>query len=246
MKKSLLLLPLIAMSLCACVKTDELYPNDAYNHTEFDLNYYTEWNNVDELKIRDEKVASPTISSASGLDQSEIEYAEEQKLCSNNSAFSYGFLSRLYDGRISCGGLYQKSRVQLCKTGFATFFPKQLKEASNFSMALRGGTTLEKSLRDNLIVDFEVSFYIHITNSDEYDKVTYKFDDVKTITDFGGDTNVYKFRLTESIKDAVAMSLTFDLDDERYPNLSDDYQNKEKEHFAIMLYEILLPDSLWF
>ena len=246
MKKSLLLLPLIAMSLCSCVKTAELYPNDAYNHIEFDLNYYLEWNNVDELKIHEEKFASPSITSASGLAPEEIERAEEQKLCAYNTAFSYGFLSRLYDGRISCGGLYQKSRVQLNKTGFATFFPKQLKEASEFKMALRGGTTNEKSLRDNLNVDFEISFYIHITNSDEYDKVTYTFDDVKTITDFGGDTNVYRFALTESIKDAVAMSIKFNLDDERYPILSDDYTNKEKEHFSIMLYEILLPDSVWF
>ena len=246
MKKSLLLLPLIAMSLCACVKTDELYPNDAYNHTEFDLNYYTEWNNVDNLTIRNVTSTSKNPSSSSGLSQEMIDYGEKNKLCANNNSFSYGFLSRLYDGRISCGGLYQKSRVQLNKTGFATFFPKQLKEATTFSMALRGGTTLEKSLRANVIVDFEVSFYIHITNSDEYDKVTYNLNDVETITDFGGDTNVYTFYLTESIKDAVAMSITFNLDDERYPNLSDDYQNKEKEHFAIMLYEILLPDSVWF
>ena len=246
MKKSLVLLPLFALALCSCVKTSELYPDDAYCHTEFDLNYYTEWNNVDALKINETKSASPSVTSVSGLSTEAVEFGVANKLTSNDNSFAYGYLSKLYDGRISCGGLYQKSRVQLDKTGYATFFPKELKSASTFYMALRGGTTCEKPLRANLIVDYEVTFYIHITNSDAYDKVVYKLNDVETITDFGGDTRLYSFSLTESIKDAVAMSITYSLKDTSHPEITDDYKDEEKEHFAIMLYEILLPNSTWF
>lgn len=246
MKKSLVLLPLFALALCSCVKTAELYPDDAYCHTEFDLNYYTEWNNVDTLKINETKAASPSVNSISGLSPDAVEFGKNSKLTSIDNSFAYGYLSKLYDGRISCGGLYQKSRVQLDKTGYATFFPKQLKSASVFYMALRGGTTCEKPLRANLIVDYEVTFYIHITNSDAYDKVVYKLNDVQTITDFGGDTRLYSFSLTESIKDAVAMSITYSLKDTSHPEITDDYKDEEKEHFAIMLYEILLPNSTWF
>ena len=246
MKKSLVLLPLFALALCSCVKTAELYPDDAYCHTEFDLNYYTEWNNVDELKINDTKEASPEVTSVSGLSQEAVDFGNENKLTANDNSFAYGYLSKLYDGRISCGGLYQKSRVQLDKTGYATFFPKQLKSASTFYMALRGGTTCEVPLRANLLVDYEVTFYIHITNSDAYDKVVYKLNNVQTITDFGGDTRLYSFALTENIKDAVAMSITYNLKDTSHPEITDDYKDEEKEHFAIMLYEILLPNSTWF
>lgn len=245
MKKSLVLLPLFALALCSCVKTSELYPDDAYCHTEFDLNYYTEWNNVDTLKTNEVKVAYPSVDSilSSSAKAAEI---SNNKLTSIDTSFAYGYLSKLYDGRISCGGLYQKSRVQLDKSGYATFFPKELKSASTFYMALRGGTTCEKPLRANLIVDYEVTFYIHITNSDTYDKVVYKLNDVETITDFGGDTRLYSFSLTESIKDAVAMSITYNLKDTSHPEITDDYKDEEKEHFAIMLYEILLPNSTWF
>lgn len=243
MRKSSLLLPLIAIVLSACVKTSELYPNDAYCHTEFDLNYYLEWNKVDELNINETREAIAKPSSQSGLSEDMVKYGEENKLVSNNNSFAYGYLSKLYDGRISCGGLYQKSRVQLNKTGYATFFPKQLKEATSFSMALRGGTTCETPLKSYLNVDFELSFYIHITNSDSYDKVIYHLNDVSTITDYGGDTCVYTIPLTESIRDAVAMSLTYKLKDTSV--VTDDYLDEEKEHFAIMLYEILLPGSTW-
>ena len=39
---------------------------------------------------------------------------------------------------------------------------------------------------------------------------------------------------------------TYKLKDSSHANLTDDYTDKEKEHFSIMLYEILLPESTWF
>ena len=245
MKKIFVFIPLLTLGLTSCMKTAELYPNDAYCHTEFDLNYYTEWNNVDKLKINNETVKTVAPSSISGLSDDAIKLGENHKLSSYDSSFAYGYLSKLYDGRVSCGGLYQKSRVQLNKTGYATFFPKQLKTFESFCFALRGGTTCETPVKSSLPVDYELSFYIHITGSDSYDKVTYKMNNLMTITDHGGDTYLFSFNL-EDVKDAVAMSLTYRLKDTTHPNLTDDYEDADKDHFAIMLYEVLLPNSQWY
>lgn len=246
MKKHLVILPFLALTLCSCVKTEELFPADAYCHPEFDLNYYTEWNGVDSLMINEQIVRTTYPNSESGLSKEMIDLAGETKLSLNNSSFAYGYLSKLYDGRISCGGLYQKSRVQLNKTGYATFFPKQLKDNQYFYMALRGGTTCSSPLRSMINVDYEISFYIHITNSNSYNKVVYQLNNVATMTDYGGDTVVLSFPLVQDIENAVAMSFTYKLNDTKHPEITDDYTDNEKDHFAIMLYEILLPGSTWY
>ena len=96
MKKSLVLLPLFALALCSCVKTAELYPDDAYCHTEFDLNYYTEWNNVDTLKINTTKTVSAIVAPPQeGLSPSAVEFGNKNKLTSIDTSFAYGYLSKL-------------------------------------------------------------------------------------------------------------------------------------------------------
>ena len=50
-KRSILALMLISLSLVSCKRTSELYKDHAYDTGSFDGNYYTEYNNVDELEI---------------------------------------------------------------------------------------------------------------------------------------------------------------------------------------------------
>ena len=81
----------------------------------------------------------------------------------------------MFDGRVRCEQLYQKSRVQLDKTGFAMYFPKSLVSAKYLGFACRGGTNLdEKSgdhfAHDDLKVNFSWSFYIH-RDDGQYDKI---------------------------------------------------------------------------
>lgn len=241
MKNKFIVLSLLAIALCSCTKTKELYNNHAYNSPVFDENYYTEWNGVDKINIKDE--VSRSISGDVAPIYENV--TDNSNLGEVDSSFKYGYLSKLYDGRLKCDGYYQLSRVQLNKTGFATFFPKQLKDSFSFGIALRGGSTCEHPLATNLKFDFHISFYIHNANSDQYNKVTYNLSNVSVTTDNGGSTQMISFFNYGEVDGAVAMSLTFEMKEPTRVNLTDDMNDKEKEHVAIMLYEVLLPESIW-
>ena len=76
--------------------------------------------------------------------------------------------------------------------------------------------------------------------------------------DNGGDTNLVTIYLADDmlidgvlnrnyyydISDAVAMSFDYELKTTR-DDLSDDLQVEKNHHFAVMLYEVLLPNSSW-
>lgn len=268
MKKRFVFLPLAAIALASCAKTNLLYEENAYNHVEFDLNYYVEREDIDSKTIENTKDAvAYNLHSEDGLgglkaynknDYKWSSYDKNEMFGYHNNldliekSFNYGILSKLYDGRVRCDGLYQKSRVQLNKTGYATYFPKSLIEAQYIAFACRGGTTLETPMRlddkEGLKFNFTLSFYIHITNSESYNKVVYKLNEVPVQVDNGGGTNLVSFEiLPTELNGAVAMSLEWECFDERMAaaGLTDDYQNKEKDHLAIMLYEVFIGESIW-
>ena len=98
--------------------------------------------------------------------------------------------------------------------------------------------------------NFTLSFYIHITGSSAYNKITFKLNGITVQTDNGGNTNLVSFYLPDKdfLNGAVAMSFEWECIDplmDTY-NLSDNYQDKEKEHLALMLYEVFLGKSTWF
>lgn len=241
MKNKIVLLSLIAIALCSCSKTKELYKEHAYNSPVFDENYYTEMNGVDSLLISKEStfVKSPMITPIYE------NITNKTNLGEVDSSFKYGYLSKLYDGRLKCDGYYQLSRVQLNKTGYGTFFPKQLKECATFGIALRGGSSCDVPLRTELAFDLHISFYIHISNSEQYEKVNYELSNVKITTDNGGSTQMISFFNYGEIDGAVGMSMSFDMKEPTRTNLTDDMNNKEKEHVSLMLYEVILSDSIW-
>ncbi len=241
MKNKIVLLSLVAIALCSCSKTKELYKEHAYNSPVFDENYYTEMNGVDSLSISKEinHVVKPRVKDISE------NITDNTNLGEIDSSFKYGYLSKLYDGRLKCDGYYQLSRVQLNKTGYGTFFPKQLKECATFGIAVRGGSTCEVPLRTELTYDLHISFYIHVSNSEQYEKVNYELSDVKITTDNGGSTQMISFFNGGEIDGAVGMSMSFDMKEPTRINLTDDMNDKEKEHVSLMLYEVILSDSIW-
>lgn len=260
MNKKIIILSVLPMLLCSCQKTNELYEADAYNHTDFDLNYYVNWNGIENLTISSVVEKSPqfSIKNANILESDTTYgpdgYGGKYKMGAIDSSFSYGYLSKLYDGRLSCGGYYQRSRVQINKTGYATFFPKQLmqlptsfeKHLPTFEVALRGGTTLKTPLQSRVNVNYEISFYIRNANDNTYKQIIYKINNVETITDSGGLSDLLTFPLTNEVLNSVAMSMTFSINDDSITSLTDDMSDKEKDHFSIMLYEVMIPDSVWF
>ena len=271
MNKRIPLLLLAGVALASCAKTNLLYDENAYNYVEFDKNYYTEWEDIKSLPV-DTPIVFSNPSSLRYSDDNTIviggktieEYKwngthDEQFGYNNNLSkiekkFSYGITSKLFDGRVRCEGLYQKSRVQLDKTGFAMYFPKSLVSAKYLGFGCRGGTDYpagQEFSHKDLLVNFVWSFYIHLDN-DQYRQIQYKLDNVKIPVDNGGNTTFVNFvpflnETFDELAGAVAMSFEWNCVDPRVPEeLTDDYTQKEKHHLALMLYEVFIGDSTWY
>ena len=263
-------------ALTGCAKTKLLYDENAYNFADFDKNYYTEWEGIDELNIASEYASvrpdfyacaysskdDPKYVRIGGVDteytwngEKETQFGYNNNLSDIEKKFSYGVTSKLFDGRVRCESLYQKSRVQLDKSGFAMYFPKQLISTKYLGFACRGGTDYpagQEFSHDDLNVNFEWSFYIHL-NTSEYNKITYKLNNVKIPVDNGGNTTFVNFipyigNNFDELYGAVAMSFEWKADDVRLASrdLTDDYSEKEKHHLALMLYEVFIGDSTWY
>ena len=86
----------------------------------------------------------------------------------------------------------------------------------------------------------------------QYVKHIYHLNNLSIETDNSSKTDLVSFYIDksngESIKDTVAMSISWECIDPRLEehNLTDDRTIKEKDHLAIMLYEVFLGNSTWF
>ena len=272
MNKRIPLLLLAGITLASCAKTNLLYDLNAYNYPEFDKNYYTEWedikdlntnspiifNNPASLHYSDDNtivIGGKTIENYKWNGVKEEQFGYNNNLSKIEKKFSYGITSKLFDGRVRCEGLYQKSRVQLDKTGFAMYFPKSLVSAKYLGFACRGGTDFpsgEEFSHNDLLVNFVWSFYIH-RDDGQYDKIQYKLDNVQIPVDNGGNTTFVNFtpfvgETFDELSGAVAMSFEWNCEDPRLAprDLTDDYTQKEKHHLALMLYEVFIGESTWY
>lgn len=189
-------------------------------------------------------------------------YGPTENLSSIDDSFKNGFLSRLYDGRVRCDGYYAKSRVQLNKTGYSSFFPKQLVDSRYFAMALRGQTSCEGYEYSTAITDFKLTLYKHISNSNDYEAYVVSMNDILVPSNTHGISSLMCFYFVDvfglnyqtMLNGVVAMTLTFSLDQlistdsgdyEKYGIPVDDKDDEKHPHFCIMLYEIMIPRSSW-
>lgn len=278
MKKKYIL-ALVPFLLAGCSKTNNLYGAMDYNYNDiklFDNNYYTDWNGIDKVSIRSQ-IPGFVMSDVTSQDGLTEEYKNKytwadykldtdppffgQSFCLGNVDESFkdtGILSKLFDGRVRCDGKNQtKLRVQLAKNGFAMYFPKILVECEEIAFACRGATTCENPLElgpapgVGLAFNFELSFYIHIENSEQYDKLTYNLVNIPVQCDNHGNTNLVSFKIPKlALENCVAMSFKWDSNDSRLAtyNLADVSEDpqKEKNHLALMLYEFFLLNSKWY
>ena len=282
MNKRLPLLLLSVIALASCAKTEKLYTLNQYNSPVFDENYYTEWEGIDNINATDVggaysnldfsvKSESDTVKIGGvevegknkwgGLKDEQFGY--DHNVSKIEKKFNYGVTSKLFDGRVRCEGLYQKSRVQVDKSGFAMYFPKALKQAKYLGFACRGGSDYPSGQEfrySDLKINVEWSFYIHIDSS-TYSKVTYKLNQIEVPVDNGGNTAFISFtpffgNTFDELYDATAMSFKWEYADTKiqdeidngnltHQDLVDDYTQKEKHHLALMLYEVFIGDSIW-
>lgn len=182
-----------------------------------------------------------------------------------DDSFSYGILSKLYDGRVHCDGYYAASRVQLNKTGYGTFFPKEMKSAKWFGVSVRGSSDTDGYKNCSAVVDFNFTFYRHILNSKAVDAYTIAVNGVKvSVANSVPHGSLLAFYFMEAFASKgldyaeicdglVGMSMDYKLvsvdadpkDVAEYGELTDDMNDKEKPHFAIFLYEVFFGDSTW-
>ena len=285
MKKSKLVLLMLVPFLASCTKTSELYDNYAFNSSDFMKNYFSEQNGTRDLEaastteynllpgigfdssnslvhVRSEdNVEKYPWSSPLELDK---EWGRHNNLTTIDNSFAYGYLSKLYDGRVRCEGKYQLSRVHIDKNGYGTFFPKMLANYKYFAFSLRGATDYENTMKNpsplsgKVIIDIQINFFRHITNSNQYNVVKFNMKDVEIPCDNGGDTNLVTLYLADDfiddgvlkrsyrydLTDVVAMNMSYTLKTTR-EDLSDDASVEKDHHFAVMLYEVMFPRSNW-
>ena len=284
MNKKPFALLLVVFALAGCTKTKLLYGENAYNSPVFDENYYDEWDGVDELDKKVEKVNSYSTFNLScsdyvpegadpvkkvtvnGITSKQYywngdkgkQFGYNNNLSKTEKEFNYGVTSKLFDGRVRCESLYQKSRVQVNSTGFAMYFPKMLVSNRYLGLGCRGGSDYPKGQEfayKKLDVQFTWSFYIHLSNG-KYNKTQYVINGQIPV-DYGGNTAFINFgsidnTIMPELQGAVAMSLTWKCTDTEKlatrPELTDNYKTKDKtkkHHLALMLYEVFIGDSTW-
>lgn len=283
MKNKFLFAAILGLTLAGCTKTQELYRRDEYNNPNFDANYYTKWDGIDELQTNTVLGSYESLKSTidkgvvdlkhNGYDfnpekyvwRNDFDHSQEFGYNNNlsksdlNKEFRYGMTSKLFDGRIWCDGLYQLSRVQVNSTGFAMKFPKYLVNCQYLGFSARGGTTYTNEEKEenpsvnrtSIRIDVTWSFYRKTTEQDLYTKVEFRLEDIPMAVDNNGITSFVSFMpyfdddFELQLNGAEAMSFEWKLHDE-LPDLSDDFNNKEKEHhMALMLYEIFIGESTW-
>jgi hypothetical protein len=179
-------------------------------------------------------------------------YGPSNNLISIDTAFARGFLSRLYDGRVHCDGItFAQTRVQIDGSGYGTLFPKELNTYTYFAVSLRGADETEARNVD-VNIHLNVTFYVYDHVNALYVPYLFQMQNYPIMTNSGGKTTIvgFYFSLAMSadlnlLKRASGMSITFELAESYEDYAIDRDDTSGKDHFALMLYEVLLPRSTW-
>jgi len=156
--KLVLLFPFLAITSCGYRITDFVEGN-IYNSPVFVENIYSKRDKALDssskglnVELETEKdVVITKYSELKKLDaQASIvhnylpnEYGKNLNMSDIDSSFKYGYLSKLFDGRVTCEGYYQLSRVQTIESGFNGRFRKEsgdMDENKYFAMTFRATT----------------------------------------------------------------------------------------------------------
>lgn len=226
---------LIAISLLSgCAKTDNLYGPNQYNSPVFDENYYVDYDGLDNSELpNSEVVANFTV------DNKSTKFIYDSTMIEEYSGFNKGVLSKLYDGRTECGGLYQLSRVQLNNSGFGTVLPCEISNVSSFNFAARGGTNSPTPLGQILKFNFEITLFT------KTESITYKLNEVELPTDYGQKgktTHLVSFNLANEVN-VVGYTMKFECVNTPSGYITNYKENTNDYHLAVMLYEVYLNSN---
>ncbi len=182
-------------------------------------------------------------------------YGQTKKLNLLNSAFSRGYLSKLYNGQIQCDAWSSYSLVELDRSGYGTFFPVELHSASYFAFSCRGGSDTPGASGGRLSrFDINVTFYK--LENEGYTGTTFALDNVPLETNISAEhTSLVGFYFDEVGYDpsgVVGMSVTYSLKEDKslidgvYVCPTDDFDDPDATyHTGLIMLEVLFPDSEW-
>ncbi len=257
MKKwKLLALPLVALSLTACGEDlANAMDIDDYRSDIFAENMYSVWPDellqIEETRtftIMDETIKTGVSSldvedsGAYASDPFGSDFAEANKLSATDSAVSYGFTSKLFDGILHCFDAVRntKSRLQLPEEGFGYVFPHEMWSQDYVGLFLKSGADTDAGGSQIIKAAFHLSFYVLNDTNQNFNEVRFDFS-IDHIVDRDY-PEFYGFYFEDVIgtlpvlQGTKAVSLTYEIEDPA-PTAEGTQ--------AIFLYELLLPNSSW-
>jgi hypothetical protein len=189
------------------------------------------------------------------------QFTQNKKLSLIDSSFSYGILSKLYNGQIRCDDWNSYAYLELDETGYGAMFPKELVSSQYFGMVVRGGSNTPYGTGRLSDFDITVNFYKH-PYTKGYEKYAFTFPSVRLETNISAEftalVGFYWSDFNFDPKGIVGLSVTYSVPSDgdfvtaedptaaraKYPT----YTNMSETHdyyLCLMLYEIMLPDSTW-
>ena len=184
--------------------------------------------------------------------EDKISYGQTYALNKTDKSFSYGYVSKLFNGQMFCNGYYEIARVQIDESGFGMEFAKELDQYSYFALNFKASLDYRKDGQNtnipnhNSSIKITINFFLKKDNG-RYERkpVSYVLDNVKTNcpeTVDGGNYTFFGFDLANiQIKRCVGISIEYQLLEDEYLLAHPD----EGWAHCLLLYELFLPNSTW-
>ena len=271
-KRYLLFIPLIFLTSCGAYK-DYLVPGNKYNSPVFVENYYTHWDkelknatkvaskdvtDVSITKFGDLGNIDPNIASGVVRYSDAEEYGADYKMNNIDDSFNYGYQSKLFDGRVICGGLYQLSRVQTKDSGFSIRFSKESSALHYFAMQFKSTTdntkqtyvlnqdyyaTTDSELFHNSTIELTVTLYQRTNNGIVAHPYVATIEYTHEDTNNGGKYTFFAFSLEdEALSRIIGVSVSYTFED---PLINWNKTKGVDIDYALFLYEMFLPYTSW-
>lgn len=188
-----------------------------------------------------------------------VGYGPTKKMNIVDDIFKYGYVSKLFDGQMFCNGGYELVRVQVAESGFGVVFDKEIAKYDYFAMNFK--VVLNDPLKEIDLygthlssIKLNVSFYIREGGTYTQIKLVDELDDLFTNgMELNGNApnGPYVFYALDLLK----LKINHGVDLTRCVGFSIDYELLEDEvikenpdhefNYALMLYEVMWPNSSW-
>ena len=278
--KYLLILPVLGLTSCG-YSLGYLVKGNRYISSDFQENYYRDWNaelknanKASSIDVTEKKITSfndiakvdPNFLVDPSITDVE-DYGKSFKMSDVDESFKYGYQSKLFDGRVICGGLYQRSRVQSDANGFSVRFAKESNDLNYFALNFKTTTDntvncypvgedqtldeqgLEGNARDkkqfhNSTFTLKIGIYTKENEKIVNHEFTSYMAYLDNQTNNGSFYTFFAFDLKEyNLSRCVGFSISYD-------NLSDELIDWNKNKgvditHALFVYEAFLPYTVW-